>query len=163
MAAAAAAMEMGMGIEEIDGRIHTLRLPKKRCERIEKNGVTFVSDCYNASGDSTVAALDVVSESPKRRVGVLGSMMELGPVSDREHQRVGEHALGCLDALLCLGKETGPVADVWRKAGRPVEHFVDREKLIDRMGEFLEKGDTVLVKGSNSLRMWELIELWEGR
>ena len=63
-------------------------------EILEKNGVKIINDSYNASYDSMKAGLEILSKmSSKRRIAVLGDMLELGDFSKDLHEKVGDEVL----------------------------------------------------------------------
>lgn len=125
----------------------------------EKNGVTVIADCYNASLDSQKAALNVLAEYPaKRRIAVLGDMLELGDFSKEAHKRVGEYAAEKnLDLLFCYGEASKEIAN---GAGDSIEtkHFLDKKALEMALLETLRAGDAVLFKASRGMKLEEIIE-----
>ena len=59
--------------------VRTFSVGKMRGERVEHNGVTIWNDCYNSNPEAARAMLDVLAGTPaRRRVAVLGEMLELG-------------------------------------------------------------------------------------
>ena len=68
-------------------------------------GVTLLDDTYNASPAATIAALQLLEETPGRRIALLGDMLELGDMSEPEHHRVGRRAFANQQQLVWL-KET---------------------------------------------------------
>ena len=149
-----------MNWQEIAAALEDISLPERRMQRVEKNGVLFVNDSYNACDVSMKAALKYLP-LPKpggRRIAVLGNMPELGKFSEACHRDVGQAALSCVDVMFCLGQECQPIYDVWSTGGRPVQLYTDRSKLIEAMWQFVRPGDVVLLKGANSKRMWELLD-----
>lgn len=158
--AAAVARAMGMSWEEILPQVQKLKSFKHRFESVEKQGILFINDAYNANATSMLAALTnlPVQRQGKKRIAVLGSMKELGTFSEQSHTEVARIALSHIDYLLCLGEECMAMVDVFQKEGRPVEHFLELVEIKKRMFELAEEGDVVLLKGSNSLKLWELLE-----
>ncbi len=72
---------------------------------VEKGGVTFIEDCYNASPDSMRAALSVLKALPNtRKIALLGDMLELGDASEDGHRHTGEWAADAgVDQLIAYG------------------------------------------------------------
>jgi UDP-N-acetylmuramoyl-tripeptide--D-alanyl-D-alanine ligase len=160
LAAAAVAREMKLGWDEIERRSASLRLPSMRFEQLERGGVLFINDAYNASPDSMKAALSSFPE-PKaggKKIAVLGSMKELGVFSEGMHREIGEFALPFVDHLLTFGVEAKGLCGAFARGKKPAEHFEDRGALKKRLQELLRPGDSVLVKGSLSLSMGTLVE-----
>jgi UDP-N-acetylmuramoyl-tripeptide--D-alanyl-D-alanine ligase len=160
LAAVAVARYFAIDWDRIREGAAKLSLPEKRLQFVPKKGMLFLNDSYNASELSVKAALETLP-APKgsgRKIAVLGSMMELGAFSDGCHRRVGEHALGYVDRMFCLGEECLPIQEVWKEAGRPVSLFHDRGDLAAVLKEALEEGDVVLLKGSRSKELWKILD-----
>ena len=159
---ASVAMSRILGLEwsEILSVASELRPASKRFEVVEREGVTFVNDSYNASAESTVAALQNLPE-PKEKgktVFVFGEMRELGKESKQSHHEVGVVAAEAVDHMLCLGEDCLPAMEVVEKAGKPVDLFDDIESLKEALFRMTSNGDVVLIKGANSHQLWHLLE-----
>lgn len=154
------ALQCGMVFSEISPRLPLLQLSQKRFETVEKDGIVFINDSYNANPTSMKAALSSlpVPSSQNKRIGVLGAMRELGIYEEKSHKEIGEFASQHLDYLLCLGKECAPLLKAFQEKGKPGEHFSDLACLKKRVFEISEKGDVVLLKGSNSNQLWQILE-----
>ena len=146
--------------EVVAQALPNLQLPKRRLEMVQKNGVLFINDAYNACELSMLSALDVLAHhAPARRVAVLGQMNELGPLSEECHRRVGERSLDAADVLFCLGSGCEPIVDVWRSAGRDCEWAASLHELTESLRVQLKKGDVVLLKGSHSNELWKCVDV----
>lgn len=161
LAALSLGSALGASWSSMERAFSKLKLPEKRCEQIEKGGVLFVSDAYNANATSIQAALKMM---PKLRrsgkvMAVLGEMCELGSFSEMCHQEVGKTALDTIDALYCIGEECQPMVEEWKKKKRPVFWEKSREHLFQRLRRDIEPGDVVLLKGKNTLKLWEFVEI----
>jgi UDP-N-acetylmuramoyl-tripeptide--D-alanyl-D-alanine ligase len=132
----------------------------RRFETVMRDGIVFINDSYNANATSMRAALTNLPEpaAGKKRIAVLGTMVELGPYSQQCHYDVAMMALGCIDHLLCLGEECLTMVKVFEQESRPVEHFLELGAIKKRVFELAEAGDVVLVKGSNVKKMWQILE-----
>ncbi len=158
--AAAVAYLLGLSWEEIFKGIRDLKSIKLRFEKIDREGVIIINDSYNASPESTKAALENL---PKPAFGaktilVFGEMMTIGKYSEEGHKKVGEQALPVIDHLLCYGKKCMPMVELFSKAGKPVEFFRDIRLLKKTLFELSKPGDVVLIKGSNGNKLWELLD-----
>ncbi len=119
------------------------------------NDSTILDDRYNAAGDSTVAAIQLLREGGRRHIAILGDMFELGSEEEAEHRRVGE-AAATLDQLILLGSKAEWIAEAARERGMEPEkivHVDDNEQAIDAAKGMIEPGDVVLVKGSRGMQM----------
>lgn len=159
-AAVTVARKLGLTWEQISKQAALLKPFKRRFEKIEKDGITYLNDSYNASPESMRAALSNLPKPiyGKKRIAVLGEMKELGTYTESGHKQVAEHALLHIQHLLCYGKGCLPMVDIFKQKNRPVEYFEDFELMKTRLAQLAEKGDVVLVKGSNSNALWRLVE-----
>lgn len=158
--AAAVARAMGMQWPEIIRQADKLKVFKRRFERVDREGVVFINDSYNANATSMKAALTnlPVPRTGRKRIAVLGAMKELGEHTEKCHLDVAMIALENIDYLLCLGEECAPMVDVFQKAQKPVEYFDELDALKRRVFEIAQEGDVVLLKGSNSKKLWMVLE-----
>lgn len=158
--AAASGYLLGMQWDEIALRQPLLRLPERRLQFVEKNGVLYVNDSYNASLVAVKAALDSLPEpnGQGRKFAALGEMLELGELTEPHHRAVGEHALPLLDGIFCLGEGCRGITDVWKGSNKPCQLYMDQEDLIHALRNMLREGDVVLVKGSRLKQMWRVID-----
>lgn len=158
LGALAVAHFAGVPEEKLASRIKSLKLPKQRFEHSHKRGIHFINDAYNAAPDSVKEGLRSLPQVQGRKIGVLGSMLELGKFSSECHRQVGEEALLHLDHLICLGDECEPMQAVWEKAGRPAHLFKELGPLIEYLRSFAAPKDLVYIKGSNSKTMWKILD-----
>lgn len=160
IAAAAVARAMGMEWSEIILQAQKLTVFKRRFEKVEHQGIIFINDSYNANAASMRAALLNLPLPMKggKKIAVLGSMKELGSLTESSHREIAELALGHVDHLLCLGEECLTMIPIFNQAGRPAEYFDTMEGIKRRVFELAKKGDVVLLKGSNSKKMWLVLE-----
>ncbi|MHB1065349.1 MAG: UDP-N-acetylmuramoyl-tripeptide--D-alanyl-D-alanine ligase, partial [Georgenia sp.] len=169
LAAAVVALECGIGIEGVAAGLGQAGAtsPHRMAVTDRDDGVRVVDDAYNANPDSMRAGLRalVTLAGPRRRIAVLGEMLELGADSAAEHAAVGTEAatLG-IDVLLTVGPGTGPLADAARRAGTTTE-VVEVADLAaaERHLAGLRPGDVVLLKGSHGTDLWRLAERLAGR
>ena len=154
------AENFGLSAAEIQNRIPLLRLPEKRFQFVEKKGILFVNDSYNANSASTIAALQSLPapKSGGKKVAVLGSMLELGQFSEQCHAEVAQVALEAVAELLCLGEECVPMVHVWSGVRRKAHLFDSHASLLLALRARLKPGDVVLIKGSRSKQMWKVLE-----
>lgn len=161
-ALAAVAAGSFFGIEPLDG-FEALKnyVPAGMRQRINKKcGITFIEDCYNASPDSQAAALAVLgSMNAKRKIAVIGDMLELGEVSEAAHYGVGEKAAeNGIDAVFTYGERSLQTAKGAADGNIPfVKSFNDKKKLSDELVSYLGEDDAVLFKASRGMKLEEVI------
>lgn len=154
LGAMAVARYFGVSWEAIRARIPHLKLPKKRLEWIEKQGVFFLNDSYNASAQAVKGAILALKErraqagGSGRLVAALGSMKELGSFSLAVHQEIARFAKEHLDQIFWMGEDWG-LQDFL---------FFDKSKVKEALFAYVRPGDWVLVKGARSDALWELVE-----
>lgn len=123
-------------------------------------GSVIIDDTYNSSPAAALSALETLKEikGAKRRIAVLGDMLELGRFSKMAHTQVGEAARKSANLLVTVGfraKEIGQVAldnGMPESAIRPYEQHESQRAGKELEGE-LKEGVVVLVKGSQGMRM----------
>lgn len=159
LAAISACRAGEVGWDEIQGAMEKLRLPERRLEKVQRKGVVFINDSYNACELSMLSALDVLSsQKSARRIAVLGQMGELGKFSVGCHQRVAMRALDAADELYCLGVDCEPMVEEWKKVNRQCFWTTSLSELVEKLQKDVQKGDVVLLKGSKSNKLWKVID-----
>jgi UDP-N-acetylmuramoyl-tripeptide--D-alanyl-D-alanine ligase len=161
-AAAAVGIAMDMNLVEISDALSHYNGPKGRLKILA--GIKrswLIDDTYNASPASTRLALSALRELPaKRRIAVLGDMLELGKYSVQAHQTVGDLVDGFVDILICVGARAKFIAD---SAGNqmPKENifaFDTADMAKRKVQELVKEGDLILIKGSQGMRMERIVE-----
>ena len=124
-------------------------------------GSILVDDTYNASPESAIAALNLLRElDARRRIAVLGDMMELGAYEDQGHRAVGVRAGDVADILVTIGDLGRVIAEEASARGMPVGQIVpchNRSEAELFLREEISEGDVVLIKGSRSLQLDKLV------
>lgn len=118
---------------------------------------TLIDDCYNASPEAVRAELRILKKlaGKGRKVAFLGDMLELGDLSAEEHRSMGRAcAENGVDVCVCVGRlAAGIPGGVNEGAGTVFKLFPDSAKAAEAAADIVEKGDTVLVKGSHAMHM----------
>jgi len=113
-----------------------------------KNGVAVIDDTYNAGPQSTFAALEVLRKfTDRRRIAILGDMLELGSLEKKSHLASLRKALAVCDLVVPVGERMREASDCIRS-----------QKLTSISNLFLKRGDIVLVKGSRGMRMERFVK-----
>jgi len=125
--------------------------------------IKVIDDTYNASPDSVHAALKILRDMEgKRKIAVLGDMMELGDYSPGAHRQVGQMAVDNeVDILITKGKDSAWIGEGAMESGMParfIHHRQSNEEVIEWQKKGLIDGDRILVKGSRSMQMEEITE-----
>ena len=158
-AAIAVALEFGVPLDDAVERTRLLRPADRRGAVHELRGhVTLVDDSYNSSPSALKGALAVLRhETSRRKVAVLGEMLELGAHSAALHESCGKAAAAAgLDLLLTVGSAPArAMADAAMAGGMPegaVRYFEQSRDAAEALAAQLRDGDVVLVKGSRGIR-----------
>ncbi len=164
--AAAVGLNDDLTWQEIIGGLrsgHTqLRLVAVRSE----SGALMLDDTYNASPQSSLAALNMLDEMDGRKVAVLGDMLELGPYEKAGHWKIGLRAAEVADVIFTVGERSRHIAEAARGVGFPQQDLIElenSEQAIEFLHDLLQKEDVVLVKGSRGMRMDRIVATLEAR
>jgi len=135
---------------------------QNRMNIVYDDKVKIINDTYNANPSSmleSLKTLKIVSNKGGRSIAVLGDMMELGSHSKAEHRNIGEKAYRIgIDALFCYGEMGEYVYEGALHAGmKNIYYYFDKVRLLEDLNSFMEKGDVILVKGSRSMKMEDII------
>ena len=164
LAAAAAGLVEEMQLDDVCEALEALDVPLRLSVRGLPGGVTLLDDTYNASPAATLAALDLLSEMPGRKLALLGDMLELGDLADPSHDEVGRRAAGVADVLLTVGDLALRISDAARGCGlRDAEHVESKEAAAQALLATLRPGDALLVKGSRALALETVVAELESR
>lgn len=130
-----------------------------------EEGALIIDDTYNASPESTLAALNLLNEMDGKKIAILGEMRELGPYEQQGHEMVGIRAAEVSDELIAVGPVTRILVDAAKKNGMAdsrIHWFANVPEVI----QFLKKrglaaDEVVLVKGSRGMQMERIVESME--
>ena len=129
-----------------------------RKHAIDGGRATLVDESYNASAASVRAALAVLALTPaRRRVAVLGDMLELGSHSRAEHESLAQITGVSADIVHTCGSWMKFLHDALPPAQRGL-HADDSVALAAALPATLNDGDVVLVKGSLGSRMRVIVD-----
>jgi len=162
--ATAAALTEGMSIEEIIAALRQTSGQLRLIAARTKQGALLLDDSYNAAPESTLAALNLLSELPGRKIAVLGGMFELGEYEREGHEKVGIRAAEVADELITLGDLAKHIAASAIASGMDkarVTSLDETPQVVDLLQSKLRQGDVVLIKGSHSLRMDHIVQALE--
>jgi UDP-N-acetylmuramoyl-tripeptide--D-alanyl-D-alanine ligase len=158
LAAIAVARVFEIAPERLREPVRTFAVGKMRGERLEHRGITVWNDCYNSNPEAAQAMIDVLHETPaKRRIAVLGEMLELGHASADLHRQVGRYAAAHgVDALIGVrGDARHMVEEFPRERGW---FFDDPAEAGNFARAMARSGDAILFKGSRGVRVEKALE-----
>lgn len=168
LGAIAIARHYGVAEQAIASGLQQAEFTGMRIETvIGSSGVTILNDAYNASPTSVKAAIGVLEQQQgyRKKIAVLGDMLELGPEEEEYHLQVGR----CLhpdkvDLLFTYGKLSDKIAE---GAAETMKHdtifaYHDKSELIESLISVLHSNDVVLVKASRGMKLEEVVDALKG-
>ncbi|WP_423801193.1 UDP-N-acetylmuramoyl-tripeptide--D-alanyl-D-alanine ligase [Neobacillus sp. SAB-20_R2A] len=135
-------------------------VPLHRLNMIElSNHSLLIDDSFSSNPPAAKAAIDVLNKiaETKKKIVLLGTMLELGAYSMEGHKEVGRYLAGKgIEIILTFGEEAKWIGDGATEAGYAKEkiyHFDDREQLHQFLDNTLTHNSAILIKGSNKMNM----------
>jgi UDP-N-acetylmuramoyl-tripeptide--D-alanyl-D-alanine ligase len=160
LAAAAAALVLGLPIDRIQGGLEGFSPPAHRLQiRPGRRGAHLLDDSYNANPASVQAALATFQSLRQDRRGglVLGDMLELGGSSQTAHREIGIRIGGLgVDYLVTIGQYTPALMAEALKGDQPpakAVHCSSPTVLMEQLDRLIQAGDWVLIKGSHGMAL----------
>lgn len=144
----------GMDLEQACAALESHSLPPGRLNTIAGIDSSAIIDAsWNASPQSVEAALETLAEDfpSRRRIALLGSMLNVGDDDGSIHRAIGETIPGRADLLITVGSEAEAFAEGAKAGGMPedaLRSFESAEDAGSYVRDILQEGDVVLAKGS---------------
>lgn len=163
-AASAVAVSFGMNLVDVSEAISRYFIPPagrmRLLEGIKRSSI--LDDTYNAAPEAMRSALATLHELPgRRKIAVLGDMLEIGKYTEQVHRAIGDQAARIAELLVTVGPRAKFIADEARLRGMDPKNIAWFDDALGA-GKFLkpliQNGDLVLVKGSQSMRMEYAVE-----
>ena len=161
LAAYAAATRLGLDAARAAAALADYRTTGMRQNIVEKQGVTVIEDCYNASPDSMTAALSVLHDLPVqgRRIALLGDMLELGDATETGHRQTGEWAAGAgVDLLIAYGSLSTAMAEAAKAKEVSVIHCQTAQEVVQCLQQNVHPGDALLAKASHAMGLEDVLQ-----
>lgn len=162
MLAAYVGLHYGLTEAEINKALKEVELTRNRTEwKKSKNGADLLSDVYNANPTAMRLILETFQAIPKnengRKIAVLADMLELGPTAAQLHKEVLKSIdFTKIDKVYLYGEMMKNLADI--STDKPVSYFTDLDLLTESLSADLKPADQVLFKGSNIMKLSEVVE-----
>ncbi|MBB3243857.1 UDP-N-acetylmuramoyl-tripeptide--D-alanyl-D-alanine ligase [Pseudomonas sp. Tn43] len=155
VAAAAAAYALGVSLSHIASGLNAVQPVKGRAvAQLATNGMRVIDDTYNANPTSMCAAVDILAGFSGRTILVLGDIGELGDWAEQGHRDVGEYARGKVSALYAVGPMMVHAVNAF---GEQAFHFSTQAELIKALEAEQDPNTTILIKGSRSAAMENIV------
>ena len=153
-----ASIKAGIPLEQGITALQNYPRSPMRLETVKLHGIYFIKDYYNASIDSTKAALDTLSEikCSGKKIAILGEVKELGKQSETLHSKLASYTVGKADLVYYLGN----YQEAFLSGRKDSYCFSTKEELNLALSyaitkKELQTGDIVLMKGSHENKLWE--------
>lgn len=160
----AAAVELGMELDEVLEGLATLPPTRRRLEPVVAGGITVFDDTYNMNPASAHAGLRALCgmQGKGRKLVVFGGMAELGVRSDALHHELGERvARSDVDLFMAVGRAASPIAEGALAAGMKSENILLADNIAageDMLFDLLQPDDMVLCKASRQFELDRLVD-----
>jgi len=160
--AAAVGLIEGLGWDDILSGLQDKSVQLRLVSVPGIRGSLLLDDTYNASPVSTIAALNLLDDLKVsgRKIAVLGDMAELGDYEEEGHRKVGCRAADVVSLLVTVGRRARLIAEEARACGLAadcVTQVDSNAEAVACLRQVLQPGDVVLVKGSRSMAMEEIV------
>ncbi|MBN2045665.1 MAG: UDP-N-acetylmuramoyl-tripeptide--D-alanyl-D-alanine ligase [Anaerolineales bacterium] len=154
--ASAVGLAEGLAWEEIISGLRSGHMQLRLMVVRSASGALLVDDTYNASPQSTMAALNLLEELDGRKIAVLGDMLELGQYERQGHEMIGIRSAEVADVLITVGQRARVIARAAREAGLDNAYITSVENTqlaTEVLAEIIGPEDVVLIKGSRGMQM----------
>jgi UDP-N-acetylmuramoyl-tripeptide--D-alanyl-D-alanine ligase len=163
LAGIAVAQVFGIAPDQLRDVVATLAPGKMRGERIVHKGITIINDSYNSNPDAVRSMVDVLRDLPARRkIAVLGEMLELGRWAEPLHRDIGRYVAECgISVLVGIRGAAQYMVDAAMNSGHAVDaayFFEDAAQAGAALAGLAQPGDAVLFKGSRGTRVERALE-----
>jgi UDP-N-acetylmuramoyl-tripeptide--D-alanyl-D-alanine ligase len=167
LAAYAVFSTLGFTFENYDTLSVSLGTAPMRGQIVQKNNITFFADCYNANPVSVKAGLETFFETPggKRRIVILGDMLELGASGAAYHREIGrvlsKHSFDLAAFVGDLSKHTMKEVLSSGIEEHKVRHYDNSHECARSMVEYFRENDFIFVKASRGIGLEAVIDAVE--
>lgn len=164
LAAVSVAKILDVSAEQVGFGISCVKALSGRNNIIQKNSITIIDDCYNASPESMKSGLDLLTEAITPTVAILGDMLEQGENEEKSHEEVGAYAVEKnINTIVCVGPLSKKMydkalAESAVKSNTEVLYFATVDEAIENLNTYVKKDDTVLIKASNGMHFNRILE-----
>ena len=160
LAASMVGLKLSISPLSIRNALKRMKGAEGRFNVIETERFLVIDDCYNASPKSVEASLDILKTVDRRKVAILGDMLELGEDSEKFHFRVGKYAgTSGIDVIIFVGAlSEKSYMGAKLSSDCQADYYRCNADCIRRLPGILQKGDAVLIKASNSMNFKEIVD-----
>lgn len=154
----AVGIKLGISKENIVKALESFKLSPHRLEMKNTDKYTIIDDTYNASLDSVKNSLGLLSKIRGRKVFIFADILEVDNFEEEIHKNVGMAINdNGIDVVICVGKMAKYTYQVVSDSGKEAYYYENNSELIHDIDGILKDGDTILVKGSHSMNLIEVV------
>ena len=160
LAAFSIANHLGMDAHVIKTQIESFQLPSGRGNILQFQDIMVINDSYNANLESACTGINNLTSlyTGKRKIAVIGDMLELGELEKDHHQTLGKYlSEKKVDAVFAFGDLTRHTIQAMNGAAMFHQYYDDKVNLLTDLKAFISEGDIIYVKGSRGMKMEEII------
>ncbi len=150
---------LGVSKENIKISLKNFKLSPHRLEKFETKKYTIIDDTYNASLDSVKNSLGLLSKILGRKVFVFADILEVDNFAKDIHEEVAESIIeNKIDVTICVGKLSKYTYEKLITNNKETYYFKNNNELINNLNSILKEKDTILIKGSHSMKLIEVVD-----
>ncbi len=160
LAAMSVGISLGISPVSMSESLTKIKFAPGRMNLLKGKGESLlIDDTYNSSPIAVEKAIEslVSIKNEGQKIAILGDMLEIGRFSTSEHKKIGQIiAREKIDILITVGLRSQSTAEQAIDSGmaqKRVFHFDNSEKAVEKAREYLDKGNLILIKGSQGIRM----------
>ena len=161
IAAVAIGIELGLSIDEIKKGLLKFKPLDMRQQIYKFDGIKIIDDSYNASYDSVKNSLDLIGKSPRRKIVVLGDILELDNYGESIHRSIAPIVIANkIDKLFLVGdmaKYIGLEATKLGYNSDNIYYFSKESDSYQTLEKELKKDDIVLFKASHGMKLDNIV------
>ena len=146
------ALKLDLTEEKIKQGLERILLTERRMDKFTTtNNIVVYDDTYNASYESVIAGLEILKNEERRKVAILGDILELGEYAEEIHKKIGEFLNDTnIDLIITAGKNSQFIHD--EISEKEKHHFANANEVIENLDTLLKENDVVLIKASNGMK-----------
>ncbi len=154
---------LNVDVKNIIEGIKDFKLSNNRLEKLKlSNGSLIINDSYNASYDSVIAAIDMISDSKfKRKILLLGDILELGDYTEEIHRNIGKYIIKkSINNVILVGSNVKYIYDELVNNNFDVNNiyqFDSEGETYEFLKSFLKNDDIILIKGSHGINLINIV------
>lgn len=142
----------------IEIALKSFKLSPHRLEKFETKKYTIIDDTYNASLDSVKNSLGLLSKILGRKVFIFADILEADGFTKEIHEDVAESIIeNKIDVTICVGNQSKYTYEKLKTNNIETYYFENNNDLINNLNPILKEKDTILIKGSHSMKLIEVV------